>query len=695
MWQVLGDRKHEPDPAQELIGPRRSSAAPTYSSILAANMLNRAASSPGGNSTPVSSSRAAGYSDSNKAGSALGTEDARTISVANAARASISGSQLASMQKIGPRLRAEGLMAPPASDAATLRRQVAALQLDLESHVEGEKRLQGLNQQLRERASSLEKEKKELEQALRKCLEEFDLERSSLQSRITRLNDELREKSHSQARARAIQKHKETLLDNCFRKSLLRRSLHNFKKAMQNQRLLSYYDIMAKEFVKYRSLKSGFSALRLATKRALKIREAHDRQAKLESSFRHGKAFECRRASVYKCGKKALEKALYAWKSIVRVKRIKLLKSEQAAKSGTSKCKQRTMWRKKKEMKASVCRKRRDRKAQCEEQKQQTTAVDVENLQLIDRLHAMSSEIALLKITIAEKERQEEDLRHALEDGAVIEGSLHGDLEQQNMRIEELELDVLNLQALKDTAEKLEGASDESQEKLTSAFEIAASLRRLLEDRENQYATLEGNCRIGQMQEAQQEYQELQRKLDMEEGSVRRLQYEMKLRSGMRFVISKDIANCVTDRDSQRTKAFVSSLSSWTDTVSAKANQCSGPLTQINGSMRNVYNEARAALQADGATSEKQSLEPWDLHESSKLSKETLNEETSCVPQLSQDNSEQGILYRPLLDELESKEQTGEKVEKLHEEIQELQARIMSRLKDPDLSEVEHNVLIM
>lgn len=51
-------------------------------------------------------------------------------------------------------------------------------------------------------------------------------------------------------------------------------------------------------------------------------------------------------------------------------------------------------------------------------------------------------------------------------------------------------------QALRETAERLEGASDESQEKLTSAFEIAGSLRKLLEDRENQFATLEGNCRV-------------------------------------------------------------------------------------------------------------------------------------------------------------------------------------------------------
>ena len=52
---------------------------------------------------------------------------------------------------VGPRLRAEGLMVPSASDAATLCRQVAALQIDVEALVDGEQRLQCINHQLRER----------------------------------------------------------------------------------------------------------------------------------------------------------------------------------------------------------------------------------------------------------------------------------------------------------------------------------------------------------------------------------------------------------------------------------------------------------------------------------------------------------------------------------------------------------------
>ncbi|MCO5555542.1 hypothetical protein L7F22_009087 [Adiantum nelumboides] len=259
-------------------------------------------------------------------------------------------------------------------------------------------------------------------------------------------------------------------------------------------------------------------------------------------------------------------------------------------------------------------------KALFEEQKHQTTAVDVENLQLIDRLHTMSSEIAYLKMTITEKEKQEDELHRALEDGAFIESSMRGELEQQHIRIEELELNILSLQkklqsknaedtaeevhhtleiqnmeqavselqiqlaektsqltsyekALKETAEKLEGASDESQEKLSSAFKIASSLRKLLEDRENQYANLEGNCRRKELEleelqrklaaannsfsetveardariqeletmltqkhseihETQQEMQDLQLALDSKDNLVKKLEYEIKLKAG-------------------------------------------------------------------------------------------------------------------------------------------------------------------
>lgn len=66
-----------------------------------------------------------------------------------------SAGQHQSTLRTGPRLRAEGLMVPPASDAATLRRQVAALQIDLEAHIDGEQRLQSINQQLRERSCPL------------------------------------------------------------------------------------------------------------------------------------------------------------------------------------------------------------------------------------------------------------------------------------------------------------------------------------------------------------------------------------------------------------------------------------------------------------------------------------------------------------------------------------------------------------
>ncbi|XP_024542541.1 myosin-7B-like isoform X1 [Selaginella moellendorffii] len=276
-----------------------------------------------------------------------------------------------------------------------------------------------------------------------------------------------------------------------------------------------------------------------------------------------------------------------------------------------------------------------DSKAQFEDQKEQTNVIDVENLQLIDRLHSLSSEIAMLKLTINEKEKQEEDLHRALEDGALIESSMQGELDLQRAHVQELQLELFKLQrklqkkniedtegevhhtmatqklqralkdlqrqlsdktlqlnayekALKETAEKLEGASDESHEKLSSAFKIAASLRKLLEDRETQYATLEGTCRrkeleLGEVQkkldvvhskfcetveardsrihelenllaqkqaesqEAQTDLQEMKVALSNRECLVRKLEYEIKLKS---------------DRESHIARTFISGLSS-------------------------------------------------------------------------------------------------------------------------------------
>jgi len=53
------------------------------------------------------------------------------------------------------------------------------------------------------------------------------------------------------------------------------------------------------------------------------------------------------------------------------------------------------------------------------------------------------------------------------------------------------------IQVLRNTAEKLEGSvSDESSEKLTNAFEIAGSLRKLLQERDRQFASLENTCQV-------------------------------------------------------------------------------------------------------------------------------------------------------------------------------------------------------
>ena len=63
--------------------------------------------------------------------------------------------------------------------------------------------------------------------------------------------------------------------------------------------------------------------------------------------------------------------------------------------------------------------------------------MDVENLQLIDRLHSMSSEIAILKTTIDERTHEVNELHRALEDAAVFESSMRVEIEQHQMMVEE------------------------------------------------------------------------------------------------------------------------------------------------------------------------------------------------------------------------------------------------------------------
>jgi len=52
-------------------------------------------------------------------------------------------------------------------------------------------------------------------------------------------------------------------------------------------------------------------------------------------------------------------------------------------------------------------------------------------------------------------------------------------------------------QALRNTAETLEGSvADEYSEKRTRAIEIAGSLRKLLQERDKQFASLENTCQV-------------------------------------------------------------------------------------------------------------------------------------------------------------------------------------------------------
>ena len=55
------------------------------------------------------------------------------------------------------------------------------------------------------RATSLEKEKKELEQALHKSVQDFEEERSALQLKIHTLTDDLKARKDAEAQAASLQ----------------------------------------------------------------------------------------------------------------------------------------------------------------------------------------------------------------------------------------------------------------------------------------------------------------------------------------------------------------------------------------------------------------------------------------------------------------------------------------------------------
>lgn len=58
----------------------------------------------------------------------------------------------------------------------------------------------------------------------------------------------------------------------------------------------------------------------------------------------------------------------------------------------------------------------------------------------------MSAEIAHLKMNLNEKIKQEEDLQRALEDSAVLESSLRGELEEYQQRVEDKKVELQQLQ---------------------------------------------------------------------------------------------------------------------------------------------------------------------------------------------------------------------------------------------------------
>jgi len=170
--------------------------------------------------------------------------------------------------------------------------------------------------------------------------------------------------------------------------------------------------------------------------------------------------------------------------------------------------------------------------------RERVTQVDLENVRLIEHIHQMTSEIASLKQEIQIKEKQSEEKEVAYEDGVLLENSykaeisrLHGEIERiaSEKRRVQVEMESRNdvettkevghtLQkngyesrlrqitaelnekkqqlvatedALTEACSSLERNAVECDGKLNTAFEIAASLRQLLEAKEEQYRELQ------------------------------------------------------------------------------------------------------------------------------------------------------------------------------------------------------------
>ncbi|KAH6556760.1 hypothetical protein KP509_1Z157500 [Ceratopteris richardii] len=346
-------------------------------------------------------------------GTFTGTSHTKGPAPAFSSSSSSAISHAHSIMRVGPRLRAEGLMVPPASDAATLRRQVAALQVDLEAHIDGEHRLQTINQQLRERlelymkqnhenveraekelnalhedmeqtlelqrrlaqrATTLEKEKKELEQALQRSVQEFEAERSALQCKIASLTNDLHARADAEAKVLSIQAELERTLEakthleeeiqrSCFeaealkrtadeysrelqsllakerlnqavekhsRRPLLRRIFYALRDAVERNRTRKLFDQAAEAFASMNCGRHGLNALQLATLRSKWMRQAKERQSKacmqdvwrawslvMLADKKYHDALERRKKS-------CLHKALCRWQSTLGMGRLSI-----------------------------------------------------------------------------------------------------------------------------------------------------------------------------------------------------------------------------------------------------------------------------------------------------------------------------------------------------------------------------------
>eukprot|EP00743_Colponemidia_sp_Colp-15_P008287 GILK01008996.1.p1 GENE.GILK01008996.1~~GILK01008996.1.p1 ORF type:complete len:1358 (-),score=331.30 GILK01008996.1:54-4127(-) len=164
-------------------------------------------------------------------------------------------------------------------------------------------------------------------------------------------------------------------------------------------------------------------------------------------------------------------------------------------------------------------------------QSNRVTSVDIENLELVDRLHELSAEMAKMKLQIQERDNQLVESRHAFERMVVREESLKTELARFRISEEDWAQQVKTLEQL--LRERMESIDEESANKKLhelSSNKVVNSLKEELEHNKQTLRTVEERLKQCRQQK---------------EDSVR--EHEEKLQAA--FEMASQLRNVVLEKD--------------------------------------------------------------------------------------------------------------------------------------------------